>query len=372
MVFRTLVLLSITFAILTVGLWIAGQPGLVGPTAILVWTLLALALQLKAPLRSFAFTVWVLAAVTAAMFYPDAFERWGTFQLSVLIVPLIQVIMFGMGTTLSLTDFSRVLSVPKAVLIGLLLQFTVMPLVGAAIALTFGFEPAVAAGVVLIGSCPGGVASNVMTYLARGNVALSVTMTACSTLVSPVMTPLMMVLLAGTMLKIEFVPMMMSILNMIILPIVAGLVVNKILRSLNLRGPWLDKLLSFVAMAAICFIIAIITSLSRDKLLGVGLALIAAAVLHNGLGYVFGYTGARLLRCDESTCRTVAIEVGLQNGGMASGLAVNVLGNPDTALAAAIFGPWMNVSGSVLASWWRSKPVGSPAVEPTAAAGGED
>ena len=230
-----------------------------------------------------------------------------------------------------------------------------MPLIGAALALLFGFPAEVAAGVVLIGACPGGVASNVMTFLARGNVALSVTMTACSTFVSPFITPLAMQVLAGQYVEIKFVAMMVSIIKMVIVPIVAGLVANRTLKYFGLRGPWLDRGLSWLAMSAICLIIAIITSLSREQLLSVGIALVAAAVIHNGLGYILGYTGAWLAGLDESDRRTVAIEVGMQNGGMASGLAINVLHSSDAALGPAIFGPWMNISGSMLASWWRTR-----------------
>ena len=319
---------------------------------------LALACQGHDRLGGFAFSLWVGAFVAAALYYPQLFRSWGTFELKRLIVPLIQIIMFGMGTTLSLTDFGRVLSMPRAVLIGMVLQFTVMPFLGAGLAMAFGFSPAVAAGVVLIGACPGGVASNVMAYLARGNVALSVTMTACSTLASPVMTPLMMKLLAGQYIEVRFLEMMQTILWIIIVPIVAGLAANKLLSRLSVRGPWLDRGLSILAMFSICFVIAIITALSRNELLNVGLALIGAAMLHNGLGYLLGYWGARLFGLNESDCRTVAIEVGLQNGGMASGLAVNVLKSTDAALAPAVFGPWMNISGSILASWWRRRPAG--------------
>jgi BASS family bile acid:Na+ symporter len=366
--FRWFIIFAGLCALAVPALWLADQEFLLGLAVIAAWSSIALSLQQKPSLRSFAFTAWVLAFVSAAMFHPLAFRTWGDFELKRLIVPLIQLIMFGMGTTLSLVDFSRVLTMPRAVLVGMVLQFSVMPLTGAALAAAFGFEPAVAAGVVLIGACPGGVASNVMTYLAKGNVALSVTMTACSTLASPIMTPLMMKWLAGQYIEINVPDMMVSILNMIIVPIVAGLVANKILQLLRWRGPWMDRALSVVAMAAICFIIAIITSLSRDKLLTVGLALIAAAVLHNGIGYLLGYWGAALFGLDASTRRTVAIEVGLQNGGMASGLAVNVLNSPNAAMAPAIFGPWMNISGSILASWWRrSNPQGNTAtLDPSA------
>lgn len=308
-----------------------------------------------------SFSLWVGAFVAAAMFFPSVFQSWGTFQTKKLIVPLIQVIMFGMGTMLSFGDFSRVLAMPKAVLIGIVLQFTIMPLLGAGLAMTFGFPAEVAAGVVLIGSCPGGVASNVMTFLARGNVALSVTMTACSTIVSPFVTPVVMKMLAGQYVQIDLVDMMLKILWMVVVPVVGGLIANRILQQFKVRGPWLDRTLSLLAMSAICLIIAIITSLSRDELLNVGLALVAAAVIHNGLGYVLGYGGAWLIGLEETDRRTVAIEVGLQNGGMASGLAVNVLKSTDAALAPAIFGPWMNMSGSMLASWWRTR---DPNTEP--------
>jgi BASS family bile acid:Na+ symporter len=352
------------------------------------------------------------------MFYPEAFGSWFGFNLAILIVPLIQIIMFGMGTTLSIKDFNRVFTMPWPVFIGIILQFSVMPFAGLGIALLFGFEPEIAAGVVLIGACPGGVASNLMTYLAGGNVALSVTMTSCSTLMSPVMTPFMMKTLAGKMVPINFIAMMLSIFNMIIVPIVAGLIANRILygkhpffaKAKNLvsiaiigiaaailfmfaqethlgsfmvikgglvlgflligivaltklivemvfNGPtnWMDKTLPIVSMAGICYIIAIITARSSEKLLAVGFALILASIIHNFIGYILGYWFSRAARLDKKSSRTVAFEVGMQNGGMASGLAMTVLNSANAALAPAIFGPWMNISGSVLATWWHRK-----------------
>lgn len=367
-------------------------------------------------LKSFAFTVWVLVFVTTSLFYPQAFGAWFGFDLGILIVPLIQIIMFGMGTTLNVGDFTRVVKIPWPVFIGLILQFSIMPLAGLSIATLLGFEPEVAAGVILIGSCPGGVASNLMTFIAGGNVALSVTMTSCSTLVSPVMTPFLMKTLAGKLVPIDFIAMMLSILNMIIVPIIAGLVANKILYSKKkiyhsalpmamfaalgiglafifglipataygslaaiksglvlgfaligvvalakliisiwLNGPenWMDRALPLVSMAGICFIIAIITARSSEKLLSVGLALILAAIIHNFIGYLLGYWIARGIKLEESSCRTIAFEVGMQNGGMASGLAMTVLNSANAALGPAIFGPWMNISGSVLANYWQ-------------------
>ena len=409
--------------VLVVIMFLTGRRAGIGPALIAMFGSLALYCMGHPFLKSFAFTVWVFAFVAVSMVYPVAFMSWFGFNLGILIVPLIQIIMFGMGTTLSVADFSRVFKMPWPVFIGFVLQFSVMPLTGLALAKAFGFDAKVAAGVVLIGSCPGGVASNLMTFLAGGNVALSVTMTSCSTLVSPLMTPFLMDKLAGQFIEINFLGMMFGIINMVIVPIVAGLITNRILYSRQkalksggvlafigaacvllaagigflapsavftygdaslskdgfvvgllligvvaiaklvisvlLKGPenWMNKALPIVSMTGICFIIAIITARSAEKLIAVGPYLIAAAVIHNFIGYILGYWCARAARLDESSCRTVAFEVGMQNGGMASGLAMNVLKSAPAALAPAIFGPWMNVSGSVLATWWHRKPV---------------
>jgi BASS family bile acid:Na+ symporter len=305
-------------------------------------------------LHGLGFALSVAAAVALAMVWPELFRTWGSFETRVLIVPLIQLIMFGMGTTLSVADFARVLKMPWPVFVGIVLQFGVMPFVGWGLATSFGFPPLIAAGVVLVGSCPGGVASNVITYLAGGNVALSVTMTACSTLMSPLMTPLMMKLLAGQFVPVNFWQMMWSIIKMIVVPIALGLIANRLLHG---RAPWIKKSLPIVSMAGIAIIIAIITALNRDTLAEVAFALIAVVVIHNAVGYVIGYWGARLLRLGERDARTVAIEVGLQNAGMATGLAISPLGSAEAGLAPAIFGPWMNASGSILASFWRRRPV---------------
>jgi BASS family bile acid:Na+ symporter len=311
-------------------------------------------------LAGFAFTFWVLTFIVASMFYPAAFRTWGGYELKRAIVPLIMIIMFGMGTTLSLADFRRVLSMPRATVVGMLLQYTIMPLTGWTVAKAFGFDPEVAAGVILVGACPGGVASNVINYLAGSDVALSVTMTAVSTLLSPLLTPLGMKVLAGQYVPIDFWKMMLEILYMTIIPVAAGLIVNRLLRG---RSAWLNRVLPVVSMASICFIIAVITALSRDKLLSVGMALIGAVMIHNLVGYLLGYWGARALGLSELAARTVSVEVGLQNAGMASGLAISVLQSSDAGLAPAVFGPWMNTSGSILASWWHNHPAGSARVK---------
>jgi len=374
-----------------------------------------------ATLKRYSFTFWVFAFVAASMFFPAYFGTWFGADLKILIVPLIQVITFGMGTTLSARDFGRVFTLPWPVFIGMFLQYTIMPLVGFGIATLFRFDPEIGAGIVLIGSVPGGVASNLINYLAGANVALSVTMTAVSTLLSPLLTPFWMKTLAGRMIPVDFLSMMFSIINMIIVPIVAGLAANRVLYSRKswagraavlgaiaggcfllaaavlffdlaflgplaqmksglvvglglvglvtlaklimkhvIKGPenWMDKALPVVSMAGICLIIAVITSRSRNELLTSGLLLIFAAVLHNATGYFLGYWGSRAFRLNEIDSRTVAVEVGMQNGGMATGIAMEVLKSTKAALAPAIFGPWMNISGSVLASYWRRRSSG--------------
>lgn len=302
--------------------------------------------------KSFAFSLWIFSAVTFSMFYPQYMTSWGGYQLSNLIVPLIQLIMFGMGTQLSIKDFKGVFKKPKGVGVGLICQYTIMPIVGISIALTFGFPAEVAAGVVLIGSCPGGVASNVMAFIAKADLALSITLTAVSTMLSPLATPYLMQLLAGQFVPIDTYGMMISILNMIILPIVLGLLFNHFLHG---KIKWLDEIMPAVSMAGIAFIIAVITAAGRDSLLSIGLLLILAAIIHNALGYLFGYWGCRLFGMDEKSCRTIAFEVGMQNGGMASGLAQEMGRLATVGLAPAIFGPWMNISGSTLANFWRRK-----------------
>lgn len=314
---------------------------------------IALALRSYELLKGYSFTVMIFAAVTVAMYYPQHFSYVGDFKLSKLIVPLMQIIMFGMGTGLSIKDFGRVLQMPKGVVAGVLCHYTIMPLVGFAITKIFTFPPEVAAGIILIGSCPNGLASNVMSYLARANLALSVTLTAISTLIAPLVTPMLMQLLAGQYITIDFWSMVMDIMKIIILPIGAGLAFNYFLHG---KFKWLDDIMPFFSMAAITLIIVVITAAGRDSLLVVGPLLIVAMLIHNLTGYFLGYWSGRLLRMKETDCRTIALEVGLQNGGMASGLALAMGKLSTVGLAPAIFAPIMNITGSTLALWWRSRP----------------
>jgi BASS family bile acid:Na+ symporter len=413
-------ILILTLAIVAMALVGYGRQSAI--PLILLFILAAVQFRHSRSYSSFSFTFWVFAFVSASLFYPRLFGVWLGYDLKGLIVPLIQIIMFGMGTTLSPKDFSRILIMPWPVFVGMLLQFTVMPFTGYGLATLFKFPPEVGAGLILIGCCPGGVASNVMTYLAGGNVALSVTMTACSTCMSPIMTPFMFKMLAGQLVPVHFMDMMLSILNMIIVPIVAGLICNKILYGerkwftttaglgwsavvaglaavllivldeksfgvfaalrtgvilglifitiviavkwvvyvrLSRRDDWMSQALPVLSMVAICFIIAIITARSSEALLKIGPVLLCATMAHNLIGYALGYFLSRPLRLNEVDARTVAIEVGMQNGGMASGLAMEVLKSASAALAPAIFGPWQNISGSILASFWKRRSPGA-------------
>ena len=318
-----------------------------------VFTALAVSTRFVRRLHGLGFTFAVLAVGSLAVAHPRLFISWGGFELKQAIAPLVQVILLGMGLTLTIADFRRVLTMPKAIFIGIGLQFAVMPLGGLLFAWLFGLTGAVATGLILIGSVPGGMASNVVTLLARGNVPLSVTMTACSTLLSPLVTPLAMKLLAGTYVVIDVWAMMQSILTMVIAPLLAGLAFHHFLPAAAAR---LARVLPLVAMAGICAIIGITIASSREHLLTVGLALFGAAVCHNAVGYALGYSLARRAGLDRTDARTVAIEVGMQNGGMATGLAFGVLKSPAAALGAAVFGPWSAITASVLASWWSRRP----------------
>jgi BASS family bile acid:Na+ symporter len=312
---------------------------------------IAIAFRRYELLKGYSFTMMIFAAVSAAMYYPQYFQSVGGFKLSGLLIPLLQIIMFGMGTTLSLKDFARVMQMPKGVLVGVVAQYSVMPFVGWGLTKIFSLPPEIAAGVVLIGSCPSGLASNVMSYLARANVALSVTLTAVATILAPVMTPLYMELLAGEYVEVSFAKMFLDIVKIIILPVGGGLIFNHFLHG---RFKWLDELMPVLSMAGITMVIVVVTAAGRNDLLIVGPMLILVCLIHNCAGYFIGFWGSKALKMPEQDCRTVALEVGLQNGGLGSGLALAMGKLATVGLAPAIFGPLMNITGSTLALWWRA------------------
>ncbi len=343
---------SIFLGLGAVFLWGLERYEVAAPTLILFLLALALAFSAYKPLKGFSFTILIFAAVAASLFYPQFFLEIGSFELNGLIVPLLIIIMFGMGTSIGIRDFIGVVKMPKGVLVGLIAQFTIMPFIGFGLAKLSGLPPEIAAGIILVGCSPGGLASNVMAYISGANLALSLTLTAVSTLLSPLLTPFFMQLLANELVPIDFLAMFWSIIKIVILPILAGLLFNHFAHG---RFTWLDKAMPKVSMAAIAIIITIITASGRDSLLSIGLVLIIVVVAHNFSGYLLGYYGGKLLGLDEKSCRTVAFEVGMQNSGLASGIALEMGRLATMGLAPAVFGPFMNISGSSLATIWKGK-----------------
>jgi len=343
-------LLCITTALI---LTITGRIVYAGPLYIGFFVLLAIGFRGFESLKGFSYTVIIFAAVTMALYYPQLFQEVNGFRFTTLITPLIQFIMFGMGTSMSFHDFAGIIKMPKGILLGVTSHFMIMPLLGFTLANVSGFEPEIAAGIILIGCSPNGMASNVISYLAKANLALSVTITAVSTMLAPIFTPLLMKLLAGAFVEINALNMMWEIFKMVIIPVSAGLLFNRFLSG---KLVWLDKAMPLASMFGIAFIIVIITSAGRNSLLSIGPALIVVVLIHNLSGYLLGYWSGRLFKMSERDCRTIAIEVGMQNGGLASGLAKAMGKIATVGLAPAIFGPLMNVTGSILASYWHRKP----------------
>ncbi|MGB8491126.1 MAG: bile acid:sodium symporter family protein [Bacteroidales bacterium] len=375
---------------------------------------LALSAQKSEKFKGLFFTLQIFAFVSFTLYFPEMFTDWG-FDTNKLIVPSIQVIMFGMGTKLNLRDFVKELSKPLVVIAGTLMVFILMPLAALLIIKVWHFPPEVAAGIILVGACPGGVASNVMTYLAKGNLALSVTVTTFATLLSPLVTPLLMMLFAGQLIEVNATSMMISIVNMILIPIFAGIVANKILygklewvkKDLNMillaiftfiaglvlifipfpevfkssqtglilvawaitivsvtmitirrtNGPedWMDIVLPKLSLAAIMMYIVIVAAHNKAILLTIGPALFIASIALNLIGFALGYGTSKALRLSDEDVRALTIEVGLKNSGLAVGLAYDVLKSSAAALAPLIFGTWMNIAASSLASFWSQK-----------------
>jgi BASS family bile acid:Na+ symporter len=312
---------------------------------------LAVAFQKNQFLKGLSYTVMIIGVVSFAMYHPQYFITIGSFKLSALIIPLLQIIMFGMGTELSLKDFVNVVRMPKGIIVGVIFHYLIMPFVGLGIATLFKFPNEIAAGIILVGCCPSGLASNVMSYLARANLALSVSVTTVSTLLAPFLTPLLLQWLGGSFVPIDFWAMVWDITKIVIIPIVAGLSFHYLMRG---RFNWLDKVMPLLSMSGIAIILAIMVAAGRDNLLKVGALLLLATFLHNVAGFFLGYWSSRLLRFQEKDCRTIALEVGMQNAGLATGLALTMGKMATAGLAPAIFGPVMNVNGSCLASWWHN------------------
>jgi BASS family bile acid:Na+ symporter len=303
-------------------------------------------------LKGFSYTLMIFASVSLSMYYPEYFMSIGDFNLTLIIVPLLQLIMFGMGTELSLQDFSRIVQMPKGVIIGVICHYTIMPMVGFGVANMFHFPPEIAAGIILVGCSPSGLASNVMCYLSRGNLALSVSVTTVSTLLAPLLTPLLMQFLGGSFITIHFLDMVWEMTKMVVIPVALGIFVHYLLKG---RAKWLNQIMPITSMIGIVLILVIIIAKGRDALLQVGGLIILATFIHNTFGYLLGYWSGRLLRFNERDSRTIALEVGMQNAGLASALASKISTSASVALAPAVFGPLMNITGSLLASWWHNR-----------------
>lgn len=292
------------------------------------------------------FPLLILAAGVLGFVLPGAFAG-----LSGWVNPLLGIIMFGMGLTLTAPDFALVVKNPVPVVIGVVAQFVIMPLLGLLISWVLQLPAELAVGVILVGCCPGGTASNVVSYLAKGDVALSVAMTSISTLIAPFLTPLLAVWLAGERMDVSGTEMMLSILEVVLVPVLLGLVVRGLLPRVVVA---VTPALPWVSVAAISVIVAIVVAGSAAAIVSAGLLVLLAVVLHNGLGYLLGYGAATLFRVPVSARRTTAIEVGMQNSGLATSLARTYF-TPEAALPGAVFSVWHNVSGALVAAFLRRR-----------------
>jgi BASS family bile acid:Na+ symporter len=375
---------------------------------------IAFCVQNTEKLKGLSFTFQIFAFVSFTLYFPEIFTNWG-FNTNSLIVPSIQVIMFGMGTKLSFADFAKELSKPLKVIVATVMCYTLMPLIALLIIKVYHFPPEVAAGIILLGVGPAGAASNVMTYLAKGNLALSMTVTTLTTLIAPVATPFLMKIFAGQLIEVDAIGMMISILNMLFIPVFAGIIINKILygnltwtkKDMNIgimaiisflvgfvllfipfqailkslktgliliawaitivsvtvivvrrtKGPqnWMDIVLPKLSLGAIMLYIVIVAAHNKATLLSIGMALFIATIVHNLLGFISGYSLSKAFGFSEADARAITMEVGTKNAGLAVGLAYDVLKSTAAALAPLIFGTWMNISASSLATFWSQR-----------------
>ncbi len=291
--------------------------------------------------------ILVLVAALLALAFPDVLKE----IRPTVINYLLGVVMFGMGLTLNLQDFKIVFSRPKDILIGCLSQFTIMPLLAWSLTRIFSLDEALALGVVLVGCCPGGTASNVITYLAKGDLALSVGMTGVSTLLAPFLTPLLTWALAGKSINVDMTSMFLSILWVVILPIIMGLIVKGLWPKFTEKAT--DYLPAFSSIA-IALIVAIIIGANADKLIAGGFIIVLVVILHNIFGLSLGYLIGRTLRLSEPKKRAISIEVGMQNSGLASSLAtIHFAAYPLATIPGAIFSVWHNLSGAAVAYLYK-------------------
>lgn len=287
------------------------------------------------------FALWVLLFAFLAFQFPEYFTQFRHY-----IPYLLGIVMFGMGITLTFNDFGEVFKRPKSVIIGVVAQFVVMPAIAFCLAKGFNLPADLAIGVILVGACPGGTSSNVMTYLARGNTALSVACTTISTLLAPILTPTIFYVLASQWIDINASAMFISVLQMVLFPIFLGLIVRALFKK---RINELSQTMPLVSVISIVLILSAVVAVSKDKIVESGLLIFGVVVLHNCLGYLIGFLAAKALRLNNFDSKAVSIEVGMQNSGLGAALAAAHF-NPIAAVPSAIFSFWHNVSGPIVAN----------------------
>ncbi len=293
----------------------------------------------------------VIAMALLALFVPTSVS----FIKTSYVNPLLGIVMFGMGLTLKPQDFKVLFSQPKNVVIGCIAQFTIMPLLAFLLVKTFHLSPELAVGVILVGTCPGGTSSNVMTYLSKGDVPLSVGVTVVSTIVAPFMTPFLTYLYAGQTVDVNMLAMFLSIIQVVILPIALGFVFNHYFSKVAESA---TELLPLISTLAIVAIVGAVVSANSAKIMTSGLLILVVVILHNLFGYTLGYGAAKLMKMDTTKCRAISIEVGMQNSGLATSLAtVHFAQYPLATIPGAVFSVWHNVSGAILANFFLRQPV---------------
>lgn len=293
------------------------------------------------------FAIWVICIAVIAFIAPEPFLIFGGY-----ITILLGIVMFGMGLTLKAVDFKLVIANPVPVIIGVCAQYVIMPLSAFLIAYIMNLPAELAAGLVLLGSVPGGTASNVMVYLAKGNVPLSITMTSFSTLLAPIATPIILLLLAGKWMPVDPIAMFTSIIQVIIIPIILGIIIRRVVPQIVEKS---INVIPLISVVAIMIIVSAVVAGNVDTIASAGSIIFAAVVLHNAFGLLFGYITARVLGLDESNRRAISIEVGMQNSGLGVALATAHFG-PLAALPSVLGAVWHNISGPILATYWSKKP----------------